>query len=422
MALPEPMPLRSGVPNNDTFNLLDSGPSSTNYPTISRGKRNSGLSLSPYVKCVCPSCFEEIYLGDCRIVSGRTPGKVLKERPTTWWARQIARINLERLDGLELAHRECPECHYLLPYNIERVPSITLAVVGNIFAGKSHYITALIHQIKEDWISNAEEYAQFTCLTPEVEKGYTEEYFEPLFVNRQVLLPTKPAAKSTANPLIYELVVSPSSKRPPTAVNLMIYDTAGEDFEHVDRLVQFARYVFNTSALIFVVDPLTMTDVVLQLPPSLHTILNPWVNLAQGRRAADILNSTLSILERFHGYPDGASFPDVPVAVMISKADLFKFLNLPDSYTFMMQPQYGRGIDLRDIDTVDREVRGLLRIYKQGDLLAATNRLRRVKFFASSATGEPPDATNHFRIVKPYRCLDPVLWILYQLGIVKAIE
>src|SRR5437870_622087 len=104
------------------------------------------MELSPYVTCVCPSCFEVIYLGECRILSGRTTGKVLKPAPNGWLQRQQARMDVEPLNGpkytLELARRECYNCNYLLPSNIELVESVTIVVVGDTFSGKSHYIAA----------------------------------------------------------------------------------------------------------------------------------------------------------------------------------------------------------------------------------------------------------------------------------------
>lgn len=379
------------------------------------------MGILPEVKCVCPSCFEEIFLGECRIMSGRTTGKVLKNPPKGWRAR----MNAEPLDGreytLELARRECTACGYLLPSNIEIVPSITLAVAGDTFSGKSHYIAALIQQIKADWMVNASGFARFTCLTPEVERTYTRDYFEPLFNKKQTILPTLPTMKTTADPLIYKLVVSPSPRHLPTAVNLMIYDTSGEDYVSMGRLVQFARFVLNTSAFIFVADPCTMDPILKQLPPVLQQSLRSSFMLAQRRRAVEGLVSVIDVFERYHGYSSGAIFSKTPVAVMLSKADLLKSLPLPNNYHFMTNSQYRSGVDMQDINIVDQEVRNLLEIYQQGNLLAATKRFKSVKFFATSATGEPPDLTGRFTNVEPCRCLDPVLWILYQLGIIKNI-
>src|SRR5579864_6490346 len=180
------------------------------------------LDLDLAVKCVCPACFSEIYLAECRIVSGITRGKVLKTPPKGIFTRMR---KPEPLDGraytLELAHRECPVCDYLLPPNIESVQSITLVVVGDTFSGKSHYIAALIHQLKTDWVRNATGFARFTCLTQDVEKDYIKNYFEPLFIQQQVLVKTPLAQHPYAKPLIYNLTVSPSPKHPTLETNLM---------------------------------------------------------------------------------------------------------------------------------------------------------------------------------------------------------
>jgi hypothetical protein len=363
------------------------------------------------VKCVCPSCFSEIYLGECRIVSGVT-GNVLKEPKGV-----LARMRVEPLDGrtytLELARRECTnnQCRYLLPPNTEKVPSITLVVVGDTFSGKSHYIAALIHQLKTEWLSNSTGFARFLCLTPDVEQTYIKEYFEPLFTQQQSLAPTQKAKSPYAKPLIYKLVVSLSPKHPTITTNLMIYDTSGEDFELAHRLVGFARFVLNTSAFIFVADPFTMPPIFKTLPPNVQALI-------RGRTAAERLNAIIDVYEQYHGHPVGSRFPDLPIAVMVSKSDLFK--NQHHSATFMRNPFYGNGIDLTDINNVDWEVRELLKKYQQGDLLAATSRFKKLKFFATSATGEPPDASGQFAQIEPCRCLDPVLWILHQLGIIKA--
>jgi hypothetical protein len=375
------------------------------------------MDLSLYLKCVCPSCFEEIYLGECRIVSGRTSGKVLKEPSKGLFAR----MNVEPLDGreytLELAHRECPKCQYLLPPNIERTPTLTLVVVGDTFSGKSHYIAALIHQIKTDWMGNA----RLTCLTPEVEKTYTKQYFEPLFIKKQMLLPTPPAITTIAKPLIYKLAVSSSPKHPPMIANLMLYDASGEDFERQENLVQVARFVFNTTAFIFVADPFTIAPLLFrQLPSPLQKSLQEQFGASQGRRAAERLTAIVDLFERYRRDPEGSRLSNIPIAVMISKADLLKYLDLYHTYHFMRNPQYGGSLDLQDIDVVDQEVRELLRANKQGDLLSATSRFRQIKFFATSATGEAPDASGHFPHVEPCRCLDPMLWTLYCLGILKA--
>lgn len=188
----------------------------------------------------------------------------------------------------------------------------------------------------------------------------------------------------------------------------------------MDRLVESAGFVLNTSAFIFVANPIRMAPIFKQLPSSLQAELQPFADLGRGSKVANRLNSIISVFERYHGYPSGSSLRDTPIAIMISKADLFKKLNLPNRYNFMTNPQYENSLNLRDINTVDLEVRDLLWTYGQGDLLAATSRFKRVKFFATLASGEPTDMNGHFTNVKPFRCLDPLLRILYQLGVIKG--
>ncbi len=371
------------------------------------------LGLS--TKCTCPSCFNEIDLADCRILSGRTSGKVLKDRPKGMLAH-VRKI--EPLHGqyytLELAHRECPECGYLLPENIENVPSIILVVVGDVFSGKSHYIASFIHQLKTEWTSNSSGFARFICLTQDIEKIYIRDYFEPLFTHQKVLHQTQVGTSQYAHPLIYKLATNSSPKRLTTVANLMIYDTSGEDFEDESRLVNVARFALNTNAFIFIADPFTMQPFFSTLSPTMQTVI-------RGRRAAERLSYIISMYERYRGRGEGGSLPDVPIAVMVSKSDMFKPPIQPKNYSFMSNPpNYGNGIDLNDLNIVDFEVRELLKTYHQSDLFAATHMFRRIKFFATSATGESPDANGDFAHIEPIRCLDPVLWILHQLGIIRA--
>jgi hypothetical protein len=380
------------------------------------------MQLLPYVMCICPNCFNRINLGECRIVSGRTQGKVLKEAATG----AFARMRVEPLTGpiytLELAHRECPMCLYLLPRNIESVPSITIVVLGDVFSGKSHYIASLLQQIRTEWVRNATGFARFICLTPEREKDYYNTYFEPLFQQRQIIKNTPQARFPVGDPLIYNLTVSPANGRAPSSTNLMIYDTSGEDYEDAARLVQFAQFVFSTSAFIFVADPLSMPFIRQRLPANIQSDLHLQIAQAARRNSVDMLTSTIAVYENFYGLPGGDRLAGVPISVMVSKSDLLQCLNLAGSVRIMRNPTtYGNGIDLADIDAVDKEVRSLLDHVQENGLLTATRRFKQVNFFATSATGGAQDIHGNFQQkIEPRRCLDPLLWILYRLGVIRA--
>ncbi|GHO96493.1 hypothetical protein KSF_065410 [Reticulibacter mediterranei] len=374
---------------------------------------------------VCPSCFKEIYPGNCRIVIGDT-GKVVRDvpAPRDWFNLGRTRNNPEKITLQqyiqESRQRECTNCGYRLPYNIERVDhNITFAVVGDVFSGKSHYIASLVHQLKENWINALNEQTDLMCLTPGVEEAFIKDQLNTVFGKKHILPVTAPSVDERADPLIYHLAVSISPQRPPTSANLMIYNASGEDFRE-ERLVQFARFVFNKGAFVFVADPVMIPSIFDQLPLFLQANIQKTLGPIVRRRAADVLSTTLSLFERYHGYPEGSALKETPVAVMLSKADLLKYDPRINHYTFTKKPPPSTDFSLEDIDEVDLEVRDFLRHYQQGDLIAATHGLKQVKFFAASATGEPPDENGNFRHIGPYRCLDPVFWILYRFGIIEA--
>lgn len=374
-----------------------------------------------FTRVVCPSCFEEIYLGDCRIVSGRT-GRVLRASPQGWLGQQRARLQPEDLSSpgytAELARYECTNCGYHLPPNVDSVPSIALAVVGDVYAGKSHYIASLLYLLRTQGVGQVQGITQLTCLTPTIEEAYRRSHLEPLYGRKQILPLTRPATETTANPLIYQLSATPASRRVPPNWNLMIYDASGEDFQQ-DRLVRFARFIFNAGAFICVADPVMIPPILEQLPKPLQDNIHQSFGPVVTRRTAERISVAIDIFERYHGGEEAAS-RNTPLAVMLSKADLFKYLNELNSLPFSQEPSYNNGLDLRDIDAVDQEVRDLLRRYRQADLLAASSRFKHVKFFATSATGGPPDADGNFQQIEPFRCLDPLLWILYCYGIIQA--
>src|SRR5436305_207282 len=188
------------------------------HPMQKEGARKSPMDiinplLNPfYIKRTCPKCIQEFYPGDCRIVSTITHGKELKPAPTGW-QQLVSRVMPEQIKGayvLELAYRECPHCQYPLPANIELVDNINIAIIGDTFSGKSHYMAALIHQIRQGLLQRADRYARFACLTQKVEGDFIRDVLNPLFKDKI----SPPLTQKVTPPLIYELIMAPSPEHP----------------------------------------------------------------------------------------------------------------------------------------------------------------------------------------------------------------
>lgn len=375
---------------------------------------------TPFARYRCPYCSSEFHLGECAIVS-KTTHTVLQPAPRGN-GRIVSRFWLKSLGDPEyiqlMANRVCPVCNSPLPANSEYVDdNIVIAVVGDISSGKSHYIASLINQMREGYFQSLDKYLRFTSLDSETDGRYMRNYYESVFKNREQLPPTQVARSELREPLIYEVIIAGENPRFPTKrFNLIIYDVSGEDITRRERIVQYSRYALNSSAIIFLADPLTMPGIVDLLPHYLrpeHAALN--------RRPSDILNSIVQLFERYNHLAPGSSLT-IPIAVTLSKSDLLKYIRYSDQqYTFLREPIYSGRVNLEDAQAVDNEVRELIAQFGERSLLQTTERFTNVSFFATSATGWPPDDRGHFPAIQPMRCLDPLLWILWRLNIIESI-
>ncbi|QBD80787.1 hypothetical protein EPA93_34400 [Ktedonosporobacter rubrisoli] len=372
----------------------------------------------------CPSCLKLLYPGDCEIVSTEDSaegpaGTVLKPAPNPGSLRSFrARNDPEPLTGERYvttgARRKCYHCSYLLPYNIDRTRSLTIAIVGENTSGKSIYISAIIKQLSEGRLVRQDQYTTFRCLTPDVREYYLDNYLRPLFEYKQVLQPNQPSTETTHKPLIYELTTRIEKYRPARSVNLIIYDTSGEDYMVQGRMIRFAPYVLNADAIIYLADPVSMQEIASYLPPHLQYKTAPARNPTEG------LNNIMQLVEQYYGKTAGASLSKLPLAITLPKADLLKYVTpVSQQFSFMKPKIYAGGIDLKDIHNVDQEVRHLLREYGDRTLLQAIPGTSKTRFFATSATGYAPDEHGNLPAVEPHRCLDPILWVLYELKLLQ---
>src|SRR5579884_1043848 len=368
-------------------------------------------------KRLCPNCLEEFYPGDCEIYATVPRLELLKEKPGNVLARMHARRYPEPLTGPyyteRMAHRRCPFCNYFLPSNIERVRNLYIAIVGDTAAGKSHFIAAMIDQIKQGKLQSADTFVRFRCLTPEVEEYYEDNYFKPLFGLKQSLPPTQ--LNEDIPPLIYELDIKASHGRPARAVNIILYDTGGGNYVLQQRAMIYSRHMLHADAMIFLADSMKMPEIFSRLPLQIQKNIS-----VSPRSVTSSLDSVIDALERFRGLSAGSRRLSIPIAITLSKSDLLKYLRAASKqYCFMRNPSYGGGIDLDDVEAVDEDVRDLLSDFGEHAFLQATNAFSCAKFFASSATGHAPNDQGIFSAIHPIRCLDPLLWALYELQVIR---
>ncbi len=390
--------------------------------TLGLGQR-SGLAtiVWPFHQSLCPYCFNHIWLGDCEVVSSITKGKKIDGSPGRL-TRALHRFWIPSLTGHkyaeELACRQCPQCHNLLPHNLEYMDNEVIAMVGGWSSGKSHYIAALIKQFEKDRVRDRVNCEQFRPLSKEVEDEYAQKYYRPLFQDKVMLPGTQRIRRDEEKPLIpliYTLVFrSKEDPRRARRVNLILFDGAGEDIQDQHVLAQSLRYIANASAIIFLVDPLALPTLVKQLPKQLR-------REKLGKDPSQILEEVIGQLQRELGIRPGEKTLPVPIAITLAKSDLMQYvIEDPDSPPLFLQEMAANdGFSRATFDVINKEVKALIECYDGRAILQSSRAFETVGFCAVSATGGAPDENGKFQYVTPRRCTDPLIWVLWQMGVLE---
>jgi hypothetical protein len=208
--------------------------------------------------------------------------------------------------------------------------------------------------------------------------------------------------------LIYTLTIRKAQLQ--KTYNLIFYDASGEDLRDQQTLVDYKSYALDPDAIIYIADPLTIPGIESRTPYKKQSRLSPDY----------ILRWTIDLVKPYKRLRETAL--TIPIAITLSKSDLLEYIEPSDTpFRFLGEPNYADGLDMDDIEVVNKEVQALLKKYGAHSLLETQRLSEHVSFFATSATGCALDPdTGKFPHVKPRRCLDPLLWILFQLGVISA--
>jgi hypothetical protein len=369
--------------------------------------------MKPFLKkVVCPYCSKEMQLRNCKVVSGVDKSTVLVDpaQSLTLFAPSI----VGRKNTRELASRQCvnPQCNRLLPRNIEFVDrNATIAIVGDSFSGKTHYIAALIEQLRSGrYVPPGYDLCLLHPASAEIEEIYQNEYYQPLFKFNQELPRSNRVFDQNAEPLIYELTLEGQTRK---VMNLLIYDISGEDVTSLRDLVSYRPHLLNAKGILFMADPWAIPG----FSNKLAHHLRPKPDQVTGRVATNILHSIMQLYLNNAGQGGKKRFAS-PIAVVITKADLIPYLNIDPYYHDLYNSDFADRPDTESNSPVNGVIQKLLRNLGELSIVDMANRLERTRFFVTSATGSNvDDATREFPYIKPYRCTDPLFWLLQELGV-----
>lgn len=328
--------------------------------------------------------------------------------------------------GVETTKRLCPRCHNELPSQFGTSESVTIALIGAKATGKSNYIGVIVRELRERVLGEYD--AALNALDERTIKRYNRYFEEPLFRNHQVVPATTSAGTGSdvRYPLIYRLSVSRKRmfRKSLLVSTLVFFDTAGEDLAIHDRTAFFYKYLEHCDGLIILLDPLQMWSLYPEVP---EHVPKP-VPQTDQQNVADIY---IQVLRELQGLEKGSQLIQIPTAVAFSKMDAVWEMEAAGVDTGVdvgspvrRGPRHRGWLDLDDVEEVHKQMEYCLAHKWGGANLNGTmkHHFKTFRYFGVSALGRPPsmDGKITSAAVAPHRVEDPILWLLYQLGLIEG--
>jgi GTPase SAR1 family protein len=303
----------------------------------------------------------------------------------------------------------CPSCHSRLPASFRTVRSRLIALVGPGQAGKTAFMTVLIHELRH---RAGEHLMSSTIGADETTQERFSRYYEwPMYTQSQLLGPTK---QKFITPLVFRFTLTQRARiRPNREILLSFADSAGEDLVSLPKVELMARYLSAADAVIVLIDPLQFQEVRDRINPG-TPVPSKASREEEPVRVFDRITSLLLFETR-----EGRVVK--PTAVVLSKIDVLWQLLPPGNPLRVERPMSSR-FDQADSALLQDSIVELLNSWGASGLhqIAQTN-YSRFRYFAISALGVTPTRDNAIPEpgIQPYRVTEPFLWLLNELNILR---
>ena len=319
----------------------------------------------------------------------------------------------------------CPNCHSSLDREMMKDDSSVISIIGGPGSGKTNYITVLIWELLKKSYTFDASIQVITCgdymdgVTPyTTAHRYKKDFYNLLFEKHICHASTQKENKENMIPLIYRLTIGEDTKGrgKGKSVFLVFYDTAGESFFSNDNIAQYARFLKHSAGIIFLLDTWGIAE-----------IQNNDTQISQKKplRFNLILDNLLEYLQNKMKENEQVEFKRKPIALSFSKIDTVlnnnKYdlpgLGMNKNSSFLTEKNQ---ISLKDLSSMHTGLNSELRNWGENQFLRNVKYKlgEKVRFFGFSALGQMPSGpqTNIVTAIQPYRVLDPLVWILYELG------
>ena len=307
----------------------------------------------------------------------------------------------------------CPHCHNRIPKEMVKKKGFIISIIGARGSGKTIYITTLINELMRHGCNLGDMGITAANVTDDpknnTQQRYERDFFDELYRKKKCPGQTGITDRKSRIPLIYELS-NPQKK----SAYLVFYDTAGENFVDIKYIAENVKFLKESDAIIFLLDTFAV--------PYVHDKLGIKEDIKI--RYNLIIDNLLTYFKEGDPTIRDAHFQK-PMALVFSKIDAIltnedKFedtsiagMSISNNSNYLD----GSPILLSDFNSISASIQGALSMWKENNFVTTiNNHYKNAKYFGISALGGQPTPSQNISEVKPYRVLDPLVWILHELG------
>lgn len=380
------------------------------------------FKYGPPKEVVCPSCLESFPLWDMLFAEpGVTPVRAIP----SFGDRVLSGLSKLHVAGIskpypkygisdksqKLYGKYCLHCKGKLPWIAGQQTDVIIGLVGAKRSGKSHYVATLVDRLKKETGRSFE--AALTQIDDETVDRYERMFYGPLYEDRMELKETP----VDADPLLYNLSFRDrtGNNHNIKSVTLALYDTAGENFNTMDAILENTQYLRQASGLIFLIDPLQIQSVRQMVHKDIKL-----PNFDQVKTPEVILGGITNTIRHKRAIPANSQI-DIPIAISLTKADALLDAGLVERGSRWAQNDCHKDhYDLslhRDVDTM---FSSLMNEWDRAAWNIVNVNFSDSAFFGVSSTGCSADESRHYKYISPHRVEDPLLWLLYELGVIDG--
>ena len=356
-------------------------------------------------KFVCPYCLQDCNLKEV-LFACNSCGQI---HPDMRMFERHPKCQNEGCPGL-VTIRLCPKCEHRIPTTALETPNLPFSIVGVPGAGKTNYITVMLQELRNE--------SALQLALSHQDKDTMEHQDELYQMIYEDLTPPPPTEAGERMPQIWSIKnLQRKAKNSVPTYTFTIFDGAGEDHENeIDPTSAVARYINISKAIIFVLDPLTLSSIRRGGIVDQKVMRDSLVG-GEGdtKMAGNIISDVANYIRTMNPKLKATSVLNLPVAVVLTKFDtVWNHPSFgPDAR--IKHPKLtinGGKISMSEIDQVHAEIEHWLHAIGEGALINIMDaNFKEYKLFGVSSYGSPPKDASTLNRPDPHRVLDPLLWM-----------